>query len=86
MTTSPLIDCTNFIAGKWTPGHGVTSTITSPWTGAAIGTVHHSTREDLDAAVAADRVDEREDLVDRLRRQRVQTHLDGDAHVCSYQR
>lgn len=55
MTTSRTIDCTNFIAGKWTPGHGVTSTITSPWTGAAIGTVHHSTRDDLDAAVAGAR-------------------------------
>ena len=55
MTTSPLIDCTNFIAGKWTPGQGETSTITSPWTGSAIGTLHHSTREDLDAAVAGAR-------------------------------
>jgi len=50
---SSPIDCGNFVAGKWTAGRGATSDIISPYTGGTIGRVHHSTREDVDAAVQA---------------------------------
>jgi malonate-semialdehyde dehydrogenase (acetylating)/methylmalonate-semialdehyde dehydrogenase len=52
MATGSQIECTNFIGGKWTAGKGPTSSVLSPWTGATIGTLHHSTRDDVDAAVA----------------------------------
>jgi malonate-semialdehyde dehydrogenase (acetylating)/methylmalonate-semialdehyde dehydrogenase len=50
--TSP-IDCGNFVSAKWTPGKGPVTDIISPYTGGLIGRVHHSTREDVDAAVQA---------------------------------
>jgi malonate-semialdehyde dehydrogenase (acetylating)/methylmalonate-semialdehyde dehydrogenase len=53
--TTP-IDCGNFIAGKWLIPSGSLGDIISPYSGALIGRVHHSTVADVDiAAVSAAR-------------------------------
>jgi len=45
------MDCMNFVGGNWVRGTGATSTVTSPWNGATLGTLHHSTSDDVNAAV-----------------------------------
>ena len=46
----------------------------------------HLVHDDLEARVARDRLDEREDLLERLALQRIQAHLCGDTHGRSYNR
>ncbi|MBU6376723.1 MAG: aldehyde dehydrogenase family protein, partial [Bdellovibrionales bacterium] len=50
-TSTMKIDCRNFMGGQWVSGNGPVSSITSPWSGLEIGKLHHSTRQDVDAAV-----------------------------------
>jgi malonate-semialdehyde dehydrogenase (acetylating)/methylmalonate-semialdehyde dehydrogenase len=47
------IDCSNFIQGRWQPGHGDSFEIRSPYTGQLIGRARSSTPSDVDAAVSA---------------------------------
>ena len=42
--------------------------------------------DDLETRIAGDRLDEPEDLLERLTLERIETHLGGDAHGSSYKR
>ncbi len=46
-----IIDCQNYIAGKWQVGHGTPLNIMSPYTGKKIGQTVASTLDDVNAAV-----------------------------------
>ncbi|XGC81321.1 CoA-acylating methylmalonate-semialdehyde dehydrogenase [Bdellovibrio bacteriovorus] len=48
-----IIDCQNFVSGKFQKGSGLKSDIISPYTGKKIGEFHSSTADDVQTAVAA---------------------------------
>jgi malonate-semialdehyde dehydrogenase (acetylating)/methylmalonate-semialdehyde dehydrogenase len=50
---SNVVECGNFVAGKWRPGSGEVTQVLSPFSGTAIGKLTHSTAGDVDQAVAA---------------------------------